>query len=132
MIEVVIGLIEIDSKFLIARRTYGDAPAIGKWEFPGGKIERCETDEEAMKREALEEVGIEVDVKEFLADYIQVYETRTIHLKLYHCVSKTNDININQEHTDYAIVDFKEIGEYDLAPADYQLYEKIRDNFSNN
>lgn len=126
MIEVVAGLIEIDSKYLIARRTFGDAPAIGKWEFPGGKVESHESDEEAMKREALEEIGILVDVKEYLDDYTQVYETRTIHLRLYHCVSKSSVININSEHSEYALVNFEEIGEYDLAPADYSLYEKIK------
>lgn len=131
MIEVVVGLIEIDSKFLIARRTFGDAPAIGKWEFPGGKIEVNETDEEAMKREVLEEVGIEVDVKEYLADYTQVYPNRTIHLKLYHCISNSTDVFMNSEHTDYAIVDFNAISEYDLAPADCQLYDKIKVWYNN-
>lgn len=126
MIEVVAGLIQVDSKYLIAKRTFGDAPAIGKWEFPGGKVEENESDEEAIKREILEEIGVLVDVKEYLEDCIQVYETRTIHLKLYHCVSKTNVFNINAEHTEYAIVDFEDIGEYDLAPADYNLYEKIK------
>lgn len=126
MIEVVAGLIEVDSKYLIAKRTFGDAPAIGKWEFPGGKVNNDESYEDAIKREILEEIGIEVDVKKYLDDYVQVYENRTIHLYLYHCVSKSGVININSEHSEYALVDFEEIGNYDLAPADYCLYEKIK------
>lgn len=130
MIEVVAGLIKVGSKFLIAKRTYGDAPAIGKWEFPGGKIEPSETDEEAIKREILEELGIEVNPQDYLCDYVQVYPNRTIHLKLYFCVSTTSDVVINSEHTEYALVDFKEIDNYDLAPADQALYDAIKNNFS--
>lgn len=131
MIEVVAGLIEVDSKYLIARRTYGDAPAIGKWEFPGGKIEENETLEEAIKREIREEIGIPVEVVEYLTDYTQVYPNRTIHLKLFYCVSKSKDININSEHTDYALVDFNEINNYDLAPADKALYDKVKVWYNN-
>lgn len=32
----------------------------GKWEFPGGKIEADESSEAAMRREVLEEVGIDI------------------------------------------------------------------------
>ncbi len=129
MIEVVAGLIQVDSKYLIAKRTYGDAPAIGKWEFPGGKIEDQEEEDVAIKREILEEIGINVSVKEYLAEYTQVYPNRSIHLKLYHCISKSKDIEINAEHTEYALVDFEEIGQFDLAPADAALYELIKNRF---
>ncbi len=129
MIEVVAGLIRCNDKYIIAKRTYGDAPAIGKWEFPGGKIEDGETEEEAMIREAKEELGIDVEVVRYLTDYIQVYETRTIHLKLYYCVNKSKVININSEHTEYSLVNFEDIRNYDLAPADNELYNHIKDNY---
>ena len=40
MIKVVAALIENDNKFLLARRSTGDINVFGKWEFPGGKVER--------------------------------------------------------------------------------------------
>ena len=42
MIKVVAALIEKNDKILIARRSTGDPNVLGKWEFPGGKVEKDE------------------------------------------------------------------------------------------
>ena len=41
-LKVVAALIEKDGKYLIARRATGDENVLGKWEFPGGKVESNE------------------------------------------------------------------------------------------
>jgi 8-oxo-dGTP diphosphatase len=48
-----------DNAFLLTSRPQGK-PYAGYWEFPGGKLELGEAVLDALKRELLEEIGIEV------------------------------------------------------------------------
>ena len=56
---VAAALIDRHGQVLVQRRPAGKMMA-GLWEFPGGKIERGETPEEALVRELREELGIHV------------------------------------------------------------------------
>jgi 8-oxo-dGTP diphosphatase len=60
-IPVVTGLLRKGTKVLVGQRPVGHSLA-GQWEFPGGKIEKNETPEEALARELREELAIEADV----------------------------------------------------------------------
>jgi 8-oxo-dGTP diphosphatase len=57
--RVVVGGVVTDAagRVLAARRVRPDG-----WEFPGGKVEPGETDEQALARELREELGVEVEV----------------------------------------------------------------------
>ncbi|MGB0810893.1 MAG: (deoxy)nucleoside triphosphate pyrophosphohydrolase, partial [Candidatus Puniceispirillaceae bacterium] len=52
-----VALIDRDGRVLLAQRPEGKAMA-GLWEFPGGKIEKGETPEDALIRELKEELAI--------------------------------------------------------------------------
>jgi mutator protein MutT len=84
---VVAAIIQDSERFLVTRRQPGVHLA-GMWEFPGGKIETDETHEQALRRELLEELAVEVDVAERVHRTEHAYPERTIELHFYRCVLK--------------------------------------------
>lgn len=63
--RLVVGALIVDDQrgILAARRS---TPPIGRWEFPGGKVELGETPQSALVREIQEELGVVVEVGERL------------------------------------------------------------------
>jgi len=57
MVQVVAAIIEREGKILIGRRKPEQSHPL-KWEFPGGKVEKGESPEQAVARELEEELGI--------------------------------------------------------------------------
>lgn len=81
-IHVVAGLItDPRGRILLARRMEGRDLA-GRWEFPGGKCEPGETSEQALARELHEELGIAVDVGEWLMEVPQLYPDKRLRLEV--------------------------------------------------
>lgn len=128
MINVVAALIEKDGKILIAQRATGDSNVLGKWEFPGGKVKKNETETDATEREIKEEFEIEIKACDLVASSIYNYPTKTVNLKLYKCVFINGNINMH-DHSNYAFIDKDRIFEYDLCPADIPLAEKIKEMY---
>ena len=59
-VDVAVGvLIDAAGDFLLTSRPEGKVYA-GYWEFPGGKLEAGESVEAALRRELIEEIGIEI------------------------------------------------------------------------
>jgi 8-oxo-dGTP diphosphatase len=58
---VVAAVIERGGRILVSQRGPGVGQP-GRWEFPGGKRERGEGDEQALRRELAEELGVSLDV----------------------------------------------------------------------
>lgn len=124
MITVVAALIENDNKYLIAKRRTGDPNNLGKWEFPGGKVEKNESEEDAIVREMAEEFEISIKPISFVANHECVYPDKTIDLHLYKCQYLTGEFKLN-DHSDYVWVTSDEMKSYDLALADKYLIEDI-------
>lgn len=66
-ITVIVGIVIKDNKLLMVQRDEEECPdAHLKWELPGGKVDFGETPEESLKREFLEETGVEIKVKKLI------------------------------------------------------------------
>ena len=125
--RVVAALIEKDGKYLLAKRLTGAKEIIGKWEFPGGKVEPGETDEQAIEREIREAFNIEVEATKFLMHNICEYPERTVDLRLYKCKYISGEFKL-QKHSEYVLVGKDGLFSYELCPADVILAEYVKDN----
>jgi 8-oxo-dGTP diphosphatase len=71
-IEVVAGLIFHDRRVLACQRRGGAAHPL-KWEFPGGKVEIGEAENDALRRELEEELGIQAQGMKQVYQYQHAY-----------------------------------------------------------
>ena len=67
---------------LIAQRRTEDMLG-GLWEFPGGKREKDESFEQCVARELMEELGIRIDVGDFLMTVKHAYSHFTMEMRVY-------------------------------------------------
>ena len=78
IIKVVAAVIKDADRIFATARGYGEYK--GWWEFPGEKIEQCETPQQALVREIKEELDTEIIVGE-LIDTLE-YDYPTFHLSM--------------------------------------------------
>lgn len=114
------ALVIENEKILLLKK--GTGPYAGKLDLPGGTIEFCETPEEALKRELLEEVGIEVESYNlFDADsvsfewqfkedvLVKVHHTGIFYKVLNYSGKIKNEVEINEINDDSLGAEFYEI-----------------------
>lgn len=113
-----------ESIFFATQRGYGEFK--GGWEFPGGKIEACETPQVALKREIMEELDTEISVGE-LIDTIE-YDYPEFHLSMdcFMCEIIKGNL-VLKEHEDAKWLTKEQLNDVEWLPADITLIEKIRD-----
>lgn len=83
-IDVVAAIIRQDGKILITQR-FQNVHLPGLWEFPGGKVEPDESLEAALKREMLEELGVEIRVEDEFFTVEHDYPTKSVRLHFFNC-----------------------------------------------
>ena len=71
-LKVVAAVISQEDKILIARRKKGKHLEL-KWEYPGGKLENNEKEDDALKRELKEEFSIEASIGKYLTESFYEY-----------------------------------------------------------
>lgn len=124
MKQVTAAILIKDKKILIAKRKAGDRQA-NKWEFPGGTVEQDETPEACLKREIREEFGIKVSVGRFFSESVYHYDHGSIKLLAYRANWESGTITL-KDHADYRLVFVEQLAEYDFAPADIPIVEKLQ------
>lgn len=125
-IQVVAALIynPETEKIMICRRPENKDRGL-LWEFPGGKVEKGETKEQALIRECREELSIELEPQEVFASLIHEYPDIKIELTLFKSVILSGTPK-KLEHNDIKWVYPKDAQKYDFCPADEEILDKLK------
>mgnify|MGYP003634717615 CR=1 FL=1 len=122
---VTAAIISKNGKFLIGKRA-NDQPLAGFWEFPGGKTEIGETDQEALARELFEEFSVRAKVGEFLTSSRHEYDGGAIQLNAYWIESWEGEF-APIVHSELAWVSPDVMGDYDMLPADVPISDRLKE-----
>jgi 8-oxo-dGTP pyrophosphatase MutT (NUDIX family) len=134
----VTGILVYEAKYLIVKRADWEKAFPGRWIVPGGKMEvldyalrKKDTShhwynvfEDVLKRESLEEVGLEIDKIGYVTSmvYIRSDNVPCIIVSLYADV-KTEKVRLCEALTEYAWVTLEEAKNYDLIEGTYEELE---------
>ena len=114
--DVVAAIIKKDDLYLIVQRNRNKYMGL-KWEFPGGKVESNETFHEALSREIQEELNININVYEKIAEEKYKDDQIDIILHYYLCSEKSGTTRLN-EHENIAWVKKKDFDKYAFVEGD--------------
>lgn len=107
---------------LASRRT--EPPRLaGLWEFPGGKVEAGESDEQALVRELREELRVEVSVGERLGGDLLIGQTAVLRVYLCRLVSGEPAL---VDHDAHRWLTADELRDVPWIPVDLPLVERLR------
>lgn len=123
-IEVVAAVIINKNNQIFCARRKNDGPLALKWEFPGGKIEKGESLEEALIREIKEEFSTTIKVKDFIMTVNHQYEKFHLTMHAFYAEVIEGTLTLN-EHTDSKWLKKEQLFALDWAAADLPIVEKL-------
>ncbi len=125
-IEVVAAIIYDKKRRIFAtQRGYGEFK--DGWEFPGGKIEKNESKEDALIREIDEELAVKIKVQKHLKTVEYDYPDFHLTMHCYFATIREGDIEL-KEHEAARWLNIDELYSVDWLPADLLIIEDIEDH----
>ena len=122
-IHVVAAVIENEGKILATQRGYGEFE--GMWEFPGGKIEPGESAGQALIREINEELGVGIEVGEYICTAKHRYPKFHLKMECYRCKILSGQIEL-REHKSAKWLCAQNLDEVEWLPADIEVLEHLK------
>lgn len=113
-----------NDEILLLKRHHKSINGPGKWELPGGKVDRGEFFDECLVREIKEETNLDSKPGDFCEalqdDYVH---KRTVQVIMY-LDEIEGEVKISDEHEDFMWAKIEEIKDLEITPALEKLLEK--------
>jgi len=119
IIDVTCAIISFNDKTLVVQRDENMKLPL-KWEFPGGKIEKGESEQDCVKREIKEELNIEIELISRLNPSKFDYPNFSIKLIPFTANYIKGDIKLT-EHKQYLLLNKDNLKNLDWAQADIPI-----------
>lgn len=122
-IEVVAAIIQRSNRIFATQRGYGEWK--DWWEFPGGKIEKNENPQEALKREIREELAADVEVGDLITTVEYDYPKFHLSMQCYVCSLVSDKLSL-LEHEAAQWLSKEELDSVNWLPADLEVIPIIK------
>jgi mutator protein MutT len=122
------GVVIRDGRALLIKR--GSAPLKDQWSIPGGTLELGESIQEGVRRELLEETGIEVRVGELIEVFDRIFRDDAGKIQYhfvivdYLCEAISGEARAASDVTDVAWVNEEDLWNYKLTEAATRVIRK--------
>ncbi|WP_184955016.1 (deoxy)nucleoside triphosphate pyrophosphohydrolase [Paractinoplanes abujensis] len=120
---IVAAVIIVDGRVLACERSAPPEVA-GRWEFPGGKVEPGESDQVALARECVEELGVRVEVGDRVGPDVPLAHGRAV-LRVFAVRLLDGDMPRALEHTSMRWLAKDELDSVHWLPADKPIVAEL-------
>ena len=121
--HVGVGVVRRGELVLIAHRPESGLLG-GLWEFPGGKVETGESPADAVRRELMEEIGIEIEVGDLIERVDHAYSHLRVTLHFHAAVYVAGDPQVRAA-SEARWVDPKTLGDYAFPAASHSIVSRL-------
>lgn len=121
-IPVICAIIERNNKVLVVQRSATMKLPL-KWEFPGGKLEKNESEEACLKREIREELNIEIHLEKRLTPSVFSYPDVSVELIPYIARQTGGNLTLS-EHARFEYLSKSDLLDLEWAQADIPIVKE--------
>jgi 8-oxo-dGTP diphosphatase len=114
------AIVNSEGKVLILREasTYDEGTNIGRYGLPGGRVTPGEHFFDGLKREILEETGLEVKIGKpvYVDEWFPIIKGTPNHIvgMFFECKPLSDNVKLSEEHDDYRWISAAEIDDYEM------------------